>query len=93
MDVMSVDCGTSPLTWEPARYGEVAYREDADAAGRIWLDRRKDLLQLLRSRYGNSVGGAMLVMILTDIEYATCLTNAEFLDHLQLNGVTAQEYV
>lgn len=93
MDVLSIDCGTSSRTWEPVRHGEMAYLEDADAAGRIWLDRRKDVLQLLKSKYANSVSSALLLMILIDVEHVTCMNNAEFLDYLELNGVTPQELV
>jgi len=85
------DCGQQSRTWQPARHGELAYLEDAEAAWRIWADRRRDLLQLLRVKYGNTVSAALLVMILSDIEYATCLENGEFLDFLVRNGVTSQE--
>lgn len=93
MDPMSIDCGLAPRTWEPVRHGEMAYLEDADAAGRIWLDRRKDILQFLKSKYAHNVSSALLVMIMSDVEHVTCMNNAEFVDYLELNGVTPQEMV
>ena len=93
MDPMSIDCGLAPRTWEPVRHGEMAYLEDADAAGRIWLDRRKDILQLLRSKFGGGIDSARLVLIMSEVEHVTCMNNAEFVDYLELNGVTPQEMV
>lgn len=82
------NCGSRPVTWSPVRQGDLHFVEDIEAAWRLWRDRRDDIRQYLRVRYGRRVGVDLLVLILQDCEYLTSIDDTVYFNELLRNGVT-----
>jgi len=84
------NCGTRPVTWMPMRQGDLHFVEDVEAAWRLWADRRKEIGQYLRVRYGRSIDVSLLALVMQDCEFLTSATDAEFVGEMHRNGVTVE---
>lgn len=84
------NCGTRPVTWLPMRQGDLHFVEDTEAAWRLWADRRKEIGQYLRVRYGRSVDPTLLLLVLQDCEYLTCASDPTFVAEMHRNCVTVE---
>lgn len=84
------NCGARSVTWIPMRQGDLHFVEDVEAAWRLWADRRREIGQYLRVRYGRSVDVSLLALVLQDCEFLTSASDSEFVAEMHRNGVTVE---
>lgn len=72
------------------RQGDLHFVEDVEAAWRLWSDRRREIGQYLRVRYGRSVDVSLLALVLQDCEFLTSASDGEFVAEMHRNGVTVE---
>lgn len=78
---------TLRATYDPKRRGDIHYVEDAQAAWRMWFDRRREIKVVLRKRFGGLVDEAQLEFVRECCEYLTTCTDENFFDECQRDGV------